>query len=85
MTQIDQVLRLAEVFASARGISEARVSTIVFNDGKRLRSLREGKDMGVRSAIAAHKWFSANWPSGANWPADVPRPSTQSEPVEKVA
>lgn len=77
MKSIDQVVALANAFADARGIGEARVSTLVFNDGKRISRVREGADIGVRSVERAVQWFSDNWPEGVDWPLEVPRP----EPV----
>ena len=49
MSPINKILTLSEAFAVARKVSEARVSTLVFNDGKRLTPLRGGKaDVGSR-------------------------------------
>jgi hypothetical protein len=40
---IDGLIASAQEYAARRNISEARLSTILFNDGKRLQRLREGR------------------------------------------
>lgn len=72
---IPALLRLVDAYRVARGISDARVSTLVFNDGQRIDDLRSGKDIGTRRLSRAIQWFSDNWPPDAAWPADVPRPA----------
>lgn len=74
MNAIDAFLAVASKFAEARGLSEWRVSTLVFGEGTRLKHLREGGDMGARRVARGLVWLSANWPDGADWPSDVPRP-----------
>jgi hypothetical protein len=74
MSQIDSMFAVAAAFGEARQIGEARISTIVFNDGRRLKRVREGADIGARSIERALQWFSDHWPEGAEWPSDVPRP-----------
>ncbi|KAB7782133.1 hypothetical protein [Methylorubrum populi] len=55
------------------------MSTMMFNDGKRIGLLRKGGDIGSRSLVVAFQWLSDRWPEGAVWPDDVPRPA-QTEP-----
>jgi len=74
MTLISQMLRVSEAFCHARGLSASRVSTLVFNDGKRLALLAAGGDLTTSTFERAMAWLSDNWPDGAEWPADVPRP-----------
>lgn len=53
----------------------ARVSTLIFNDGKKLKAIAEqGVDLSTGKFEFAMQWFSTNWPDGAEWPADVDRP-----------
>ncbi len=40
-------LQRCDAYAARRGISRARLSTILFNDGKRLDALASGRDVGV--------------------------------------
>lgn len=76
MNAIDTLLLVSEAYASARSLSESRVSTLAFGEGTRLKHVREGGDMGARRVQRGIQWFSDNWPDGAEWPADVPRPAT---------
>lgn len=82
MSTIHHILTCASAFAEARGVSEARVSTLVFNHGARIKLLREGADLRMRSADAAMQWFSDHWPEGVDWPAGVPRPDPSGAGVQ---
>jgi hypothetical protein len=75
MNAIDHLLAVADAYASARGLSESRVSTLAFGEGTRLGHVRRGGEMGARRVARGIAWFSENWPEGAEWPADVPRPA----------
>lgn len=74
---IAQLLQLAEIYCTATGRSMARVSTLIFNDGKKFALLARGTDLNTRSFESAMQWFSDNWPADADWPEAVLRP----EPV----
>lgn len=74
MNQIASLLTCCEHFAEARRLSESSVSTLVFNDGKRIRRIRNGSDIGARQIDRAIQWFADHWPNGAAWPAGVVRP-----------
>lgn len=75
MNGIASLFRLVEIYRNATGLSESRVSTLLFGGGARLSQIREGKDVGTRILDRAFQWFSDRWPEGAEWPADVPRPA----------
>lgn len=76
MSFISQLITVADAFCDARRLSRRRVSTLVFNDGKRLTRLAdEGRDLHTGSFEHAMRWFSSNWPEGVAWPSDVPRPA----------
>ena len=79
MDTIEQILAVAGAFADARGLSESRVSTLVFGDGTRLKHIRNGGDMGARRVERGLIWFSENWPEHAVWPDHVARPSASPE------
>ncbi|WP_375458862.1 hypothetical protein [uncultured Enterovirga sp.] len=81
MASITHLLRLVEAFSAARGVSEARTSTLVFNDGGRILDLRSGRDIGTRRLDRAIVWFSDHWPTNAAWPPDVPRPAPAPQEV----
>lgn len=74
MQGIDQLLRLIDIYRAAREVSDARVSTLVFNDGSRIAELRSGRDIGTRRLERAVLWFAENWPAGIEWPDGIERP-----------
>lgn len=84
MVTASDILRLAEAFAAARGISVSAVSSRVFDDSKKLGAIRDGADLTLKRASAAIQWFSDNWPDGVDWPADLARPA-KSQPDEAAA
>ena len=78
MNQITELLSIVDAYMVATGRKETTVSTTVFNDGKKLTSLRDGTaDIGTRRYNSAIVWFSANWPASAVWPAGVSRPTVE--------
>ncbi|WP_192708221.1 hypothetical protein [Methylobacterium sp. OAE515] len=83
MLTTDHLLRVIDAFREAREVSDARVSALLFNDGKRVRILRCGGDVGSRPLAASFQWLSDHWPAGGKWPSDVPRPPVS--PIETVA
>jgi hypothetical protein len=74
MTLTEHILETARAYCAARGLSISRVSTIVFNDGKKLDLIASGRDLHTAKYEHAMAWFSENWPEDVDWPADVPRP-----------
>lgn len=74
VTDVDRLLAVFDAYVGRTGLSEARVSTLVFSAGHRIVSLRKGREIGSRRIWAAIGWFSTNWPADLDWPADVPRP-----------
>lgn len=83
MIQIAHLLRIADAYKAAAGVdSDSTVSSRVFNDGKRLGILREGRgDITVGRFNAALDWFVAHWPEGAAMPPElaVLRPDAAAE------
>lgn len=78
MNQIAELLSIVDAYMKATGRKETTVSTTVFNDGKKLTSLRDGTaDIGTRRYNSALTWFSENWPDGAVWPEGVSRPEVE--------
>jgi hypothetical protein len=79
MNHREKLLSLAHRFAEARGLSIARVSTLVRNDGKFFDGLATGKDCTLTTLEYCLQWFSNHWPSDATWPEGVDRPAKTNE------
>ena len=76
MILTEQLLAVARAYCAARSLSLARVSTLVFNDGKKLGGIADkGADLSTSKFEAAMAWFSTHWPVGVEWPRAVPRPA----------
>lgn len=75
MTLCDQLLKTADMFCAATGMSRARVSTIVLSGGLRIDHIEAGGDIRTKSFERAMQWFSDNWPDEAGWPDGVARPA----------
>lgn len=73
----DQLIAVADSYATARKLSRSRVSTIVFNAGGALDRIASGRDLNTGNWERAMRWFSDNWPDHAEWPAHVDRPGEQ--------
>lgn len=78
MALLDDLLTTAEAYGKARKVSRSRVSTLVFNEWKKLDALMNGADLATRRFESAMSWFSQNWPVGAAWPKGVSRPARKS-------
>lgn len=83
-TRLSQLFALIDSYCAARGISEGRLSTLVFGSGNRIKMLRNGGDMGSRTIENTFVWFSANWPENAEWPSCVERPAVCASGVPAV-
>ncbi|MDP8249599.1 hypothetical protein [Pseudochrobactrum saccharolyticum] len=75
MNTVDAFLSLIDEYCASVKLAEATVSSRLFNDGKRIASIRAGSDIGVRRLNAAIWWLSEHWPPETNWPSELPRPS----------
>lgn len=73
MEPTDELLVLARTLATHRGISLARLATIIANDGRFFSQIERGRSPTIRTYRKALGWFSENWPEGLAWPNDVPR------------
>lgn len=83
MKLTEQLICVADAFCKAKGLSSSRVSTLIFNDGKRLDAIREGGDLYTGRLEHGLEWFSANWPEGDDtWPLGVPRPAVPARAAE---
>ena len=76
MLLTEQLLVVARAYCAARNLSSARVSTLVFNDGKKLDAIAsKGADLQTGKFEAAMQWFSDNAPEGFEWPEAIDRPA----------
>lgn len=75
----DQILAVARAYCDATELSTSRVSTLVFNDGKKLDLIANGRDLQTANFEQAMTWFSVNWPKNVRWPKGVARPSRETE------
>jgi hypothetical protein len=81
---IASIISVATAYCEANRLSLARVSTVVFNDGKALTRLAAGGDLTTRSFERAMAWFSANWPEGLAWPDGVERPASDAATADTL-
>lgn len=72
-------LLVVDAFAKAEGIKDATVSTRLFNDGKKISSIRAGGSITLQRVNDAMSFMSNNWPDGATWPESVSRPAIHSD------
>jgi len=85
MNSVDAFLALIDIYRTSTGLAEATVSSRLFNDGKRIASIRDGSDIGVRRLSTAMNWISDNWPPDANWPDHIQRPhSPEPSPSDEA-
>lgn len=68
MWSTSTIIDLAERFCRLTGKSEARLATIVFNDGQKFARLRNGADCGLATYRRAMDWFAENWPDDSEVP-----------------
>jgi hypothetical protein len=68
------LLRLVEAYCAATKRSEARIATLIHNQGAFFDHIRRGRHCTVPTFNKAIRWFDENWPENALWPEDVPRP-----------
>lgn len=83
MTLREQLIIVTDAYCGFAGIGRKRLSTLLFNDGKRLDGVAvHGRDLTTGTYEAAMAWLSANWPVDADWPAGVARLSLSGAAAE---
>ncbi len=65
------LIAISDAFCAARGMSRARVATLVFNYGKKLDLIADGADLATRTFERAMAWFGDNWPEGVERPVPL--------------
>lgn len=79
------LLTLIHTFATARGVSGSRVTTLAMNSGNVYRTLVEGGNITLDRIDTAIQWFSDNWPEGVDWPDGLARPSPTDPKSDEAA
>lgn len=79
MKHTERLLTVADAYCAAAKRSRSRISTIIFNDGKRLDRIADGADLTTTAWENAMQWFSENWPDGCEWPNEVARSERVAE------
>jgi hypothetical protein len=74
MLTADQLLRLAEAYGDAAGLTLTTVGRRACDNDKIFNRLAEGRGANILACERAYHWFDANWPLGEPWPAGIPRP-----------
>jgi hypothetical protein len=82
MTMREQIVLVADHYATLMGIGRKRVSTIVLSRGSKLDDIAQGGDLTTQIYERAMLFFSRNWPADAEWPEGVDRPVDVSEAAE---
>ncbi len=79
MCSIEHFFELCDRYCAASGITEATLSGRLFNDGKRIRVVRESEssDIGIKKIAAAVQQLSDSWPNGTTWPRHIRRPTKE--------
>jgi hypothetical protein len=75
MKLTEQLIAVADAFATASNRSRATISTKVLNAGRRLDEIASGDaDLSTGNFEKAMRWFDENWPLHTKWPEGVDRP-----------
>lgn len=81
MRMTEQILIVADRYRLARDLSRSRVSTLIFNDGKKLDLIAKGAGLTTDKFEDTMQWFSNNWPADVNWPLGIARPEANKAKV----
>jgi hypothetical protein len=69
----DDILRLAQAYSEATGLSYSRISRRVAPHNDKIFSrLTSGLGISTRTAAIVGDYFQGNWPQNATWPPEVP-------------
>ena len=79
MTLRDQFLSLCRLYADAKGLSLGRLSSQMFDDGKKIPAIEEGSDLTTRRFEAGIRFLADSWPEDLLWPGHTLRPIASLE------
>jgi hypothetical protein len=74
MLSADQLLKLAEAYQRASGLTLSAISKRALGTTNEKTFVRLGQGFGCTSKTIdrAARWFAENWPQGVDWPKGVP-------------
>lgn len=75
MRLTDQLITLANLYASGHGLKRTAVSWRIFADSRKLQAIIDGKDLVTSRYEQAMQFMSDDWPSGVSWPSSIQRPA----------
>jgi hypothetical protein len=75
MYEPDELVRLAEAYAAAKGRALSTISIKIFgrSHDKLFTRLRAGCGCNTTTAQQASRWFDQHWPEDLPWPLAAPR------------
>ena len=68
---VEDFLAVSDAYCSAVELSDARISTLIFNAGSKIKFLKSGTDLSTGHWIDAMQWFSERWPKGVDVPTEM--------------
>jgi hypothetical protein len=71
-------LRLAEIYAAAKGMPLRRIGQQAAGTHQLFIRLARGEGCTLRTAQRVYEFFAENWPLEVYWPADIPRVPSRS-------
>ena len=79
---VNRLLAVSDAYCAAVGLSDARVSTLVFNAGSKIKFLKSGTDLSTGHYVRAMQWFSEMWPNDLKWPTGIRRKQSVIETID---
>src|SRR4029434_5533879 len=78
----DNLLRLAQAYSAATGLSYSRISRrIMPSNDKICARLTSSLGISTRTAVIVGEYFWKNWPENATWPPEVPHKPRKRVPA----
>jgi len=69
-----QLLKLADIFETAAGVTKPSVGKLALGDNTFFRRIAAGDNFTIKTFDKIVQWFAENWPEAADWPSDLARP-----------
>ena len=75
---INDLLHLAELYASSKSLALSTVSLYAAGQGRLMARLQSGCEITVGRRDRILQWFSDHWPAELAWPEEIERPAAGS-------